>query len=50
MHRLHDLRLIRLRATPVQDRAAKVIELQVRRAARLERLRKYEKPPRPDAA
>ena len=50
MHRLHDLRLIRLRPTPVQDRAAKVIALEARRAAKLERLQKHQRPTRPDAA
>jgi hypothetical protein len=50
MHRLHDLRLIRPRPTPVQDRAAKVIALEVRRAARLERLQKHQRSTRPDAA
>ena len=50
MHRLHDLRLIRQRPTPVQDRAAKVIALEVRRAATLERLQKHQRPTRPDAA
>jgi hypothetical protein len=50
MHRLHDLRLIRLRPTPVQDRAAKVIALQVRRVAQLERLEKHRHETRPDAA
>jgi hypothetical protein len=50
MHRLHDLRLIRLRPTKAQDRAAKVIALQVRRAARLERQEKHKHPARPDAA
>jgi hypothetical protein len=49
MHRLHDLRLLRLRPAPVQDRAAKVIALQTRRAARLERLRQHERPGRPAA-
>ena len=50
MHRLYDLRLIRHRPTPVQDRAAKVIALKARRADRLERLQQYQRPPRPDAA
>ena len=49
MHRLHDLRLLRQRPTPVQERAAKVILLQTRRAAQLERLLKHEQPTRPAA-
>ena len=51
MHRLHDLRLIRQRPTPVRDRAAKVIALEVRRAQKLERLQQLQQQPtRPDAA
>lgn len=49
MHRLHDLRLLRLPPTPVRDRAAKVIALQTRRAAQLERLWKHQQPTRPAA-
>ena len=50
MYQVHDLRLIQQRPTPVQDRAAKVIALEVRRAAKLERLQKHKQRPRPDAA
>ena len=46
MHRLHDLRLIRQRPTPVQDRAAKVIALEARRAEKLERIRQHRRSPR----
>ena len=49
MHRLHELRLLRLRPTPVHERTAKVILLQTRRVARLERLQKLEQPTRPAA-
>jgi hypothetical protein len=51
MHRVNDLRLIRQRPAPVQQRPAKVIDLEVRRAERLERLLQHvQKPVRPDAA
>jgi hypothetical protein len=51
MHTLHELRLVRLRPNSVQNRPAKVIELNVRREQRLERLQRLEtKPTRPDAA
>ena len=47
MRRTHELRVV---APPAPERGAKVIKLQSRRAARLERLIEHQKPTRPDAA
>ena len=48
MHRIRVLRLVP--PPPPPERSAKVITLQSRRAARLERLYAKQKPTRPDAA
>jgi hypothetical protein len=49
---MHRVRVLRLVAPPVHapERGAKVVQLQSRRAARLERLHAQRKPTRPDAA
>jgi hypothetical protein len=52
MNRLHELRLIQAtRAVENRTRPARVIDLESRRAQRLERIRRLsERPVRPDAA
>jgi hypothetical protein len=47
---MHRIRVLRLVPPPPPERSAKVITLQSRRAARLERLYAKQKPTRPDAA